>query len=159
MSDRAAELSVPSEAASRDRAELTRTMMLTARSVRAMFDAQARDMGLTFARAQAILAISRDEGMSQRQLAETLVIETPTLNRTLDGLEKLGFVERRADPKDKRVRQIFLTDHARANASEIETFVEALRAQLYEGLDADEVARARKTMERMQANLERMRGQ
>ncbi|KEO56250.1 MarR family winged helix-turn-helix transcriptional regulator [Thioclava pacifica] len=147
--------SVQTEA--RDRRAMTRSMMVLVRSIRAMFDEQARDMGLTYARAKAILAVSRDEGLNQTQLAETLEIETPTLNRTLDGLEKLGFLERRPDPSDRRVRQVFLTDHARANADQIEGFIEDLRARLYDGIAPEDLAQARAVLARMEHNLDRMR--
>ena len=135
----------------------TRTMIRLVRKIRSVFDDQAHDMGLTYARAQTILEVSRREGLSQTALAECLDIETPTLNRTLDGLEKLGFLERRLDPNDKRVRQIYLTAHARANADQIETFVQDLRAQVYKGISAQEIAQMQRVLDKMTANMAEMR--
>lgn len=139
------------------RRELTRVMLRLVRGMRAIFNTQAQEMGLTYARAHMILAVSRAEGLSQTCLAEVLDIETPTLNRTLDGLEKLGFLERRPDPNDKRVRQVFLTDHARENADQIESFTNDLRARLYHGIDAQALDAALAVLHAMDENLDEMR--
>jgi MarR family transcriptional regulator for hemolysin len=139
------------------RREMTRTMLRLVRGMRAIFNAQAQEMGLTYARAHTILAVSRDEGLSQTSLADVLDIETPTLHRTLEGLEKLGFLERRLDPNDKRVRQVFLTDHARKNADQIESFTNDLRARLYDGLDPDALKTALDVLHAMDQNLDDMR--
>ncbi|TMV92095.1 MarR family transcriptional regulator [Thioclava sp. BHET1] len=135
----------------------SRAMVRLVRRMRSVFDDQAHDMGLTYARAQTILEVSRREGLNQTALAECLDIETPTLNRTLDGLEKLGFLERRPDPDDKRVRQIYLTAHARANADQIERFLQDLRAQVYKGVSAQEMAQLQRTLDKMAANMAEMR--
>src|SRR2546421_1762258 len=48
-------------------------------------------------------------GLSQRELAERMDIEGPMLVRHLDRLEKEGLIERRRDPRDRRVARNTLT--------------------------------------------------
>src|SRR2546423_13052815 len=48
-------------------------------------------------------------GLSQRELAERMDIEGPTLVRHLDRLEKEGLIERRRDPHDRRGARITRT--------------------------------------------------
>jgi MarR family transcriptional regulator for hemolysin len=49
------------------------------------------------------------DGPSQRELAELMRIEAPTLVRHLDKLEEQGLVERRRDPHDRRVVRVYPT--------------------------------------------------
>ena len=48
--------------------------------------------------------------MSQREIAEHLRIKPPTVNVTVQRLEKAGFLFRKADEKDQRVSRIYLTE-------------------------------------------------
>ena len=50
------------------------------------------------------------DGASQRELAELMRIEPPTLVRHLDKLADEGLVERRPDPADRRVLRVVVTD-------------------------------------------------
>lgn len=54
-------------------------------------------------------ALAREEGMTQRTLAEAMHIAPPTLSRMLTSLEKSGLIERRDDETDQRLTRIYLT--------------------------------------------------
>ncbi|MAC80075.1 MAG: transcriptional regulator [Rhodobacteraceae bacterium] len=126
------------------------------RGIRKRFNARAAAMDMTYARALAISHVSREPGLSQAELADLLDIRTPSMNRTLDQLEEAGLIERRSDPQDKRVRRLFLTDRAHDQAEKITGFTEDLRREAYQGIPADELAQALKTLQRIQQNLDRM---
>jgi MarR family transcriptional regulator for hemolysin len=49
------------------------------------------------------------EGASQRELAQHMRIEPPTLVRQLDKLAEEGLVERRPDPDDRRIVRVVVT--------------------------------------------------
>ena len=53
--------------------------------------------------------LRRHPGISQAQLADKLDVEPITIARTIDRLEKSGWIERRADAKDRRVNRLYLT--------------------------------------------------
>ena len=74
----------------------------TTRQIRKHFDRRATRLELTRAQWRALKATSRQEGLSQTDLAEYLDMEPIAVGRVLDRLEKTGFVERRADPGDRR---------------------------------------------------------
>ena len=59
------------------------------------------------------------EGSSQRELAEHMHIEPPTLVRHLDKLADEGLVERRRDVRDRRVLRIYLTAAGRKRLKEL----------------------------------------
>ena len=57
--------------------------------------------------------LATSEGMSQKDLAETLHLSRPRVTRILQGLEKAGAVRREVDPDDQRVTRVFLTAEGR----------------------------------------------
>ena len=79
------------------------------RKLRTLFDARVKELGLTHARARTLMLLDRLEVLNQKELAEELDIETPTMVRLLDGLESQGFIERRAAAGDRRAKQIHIT--------------------------------------------------
>ena len=85
-----------------------------ARLLRKRFEQRARaeELGLTRAQWQVLANLARREGINQSALAQHLDLEPITLVRILDRLEASGLVERRADPRDRRARNLFLTDAA-----------------------------------------------
>ncbi len=84
-----------------------------ARLLRRRFDARARSLGVTRAQWQVLLSLSRNEGINQAGLADRLEVENITLCRMIDRLSEAGLVERRADPTDRRVWRLHLTEAAR----------------------------------------------
>ena len=79
--------------------------------------------------------IARCEGINQAGLAGILDIEPITLVRLLDRLEGMGFVERRLDPRDRRQRNLFLTDQAWPELERVRVLGAAVREEALAGLD------------------------
>jgi MarR family transcriptional regulator for hemolysin len=104
---------------------------------RSRLDERLKDLGLTQARWMTLLQLSRlGEGVSQRQLAESLAIEGPTLVRLLDGLERQGLVQRRPDAGgDRRVKQVYMTEAGRPLLRRINTVAAEIRREAMEGID------------------------
>ncbi|PJE27677.1 MarR family transcriptional regulator, transcriptional regulator for hemolysin [Pseudooceanicola antarcticus] len=135
---------------------ITLTSTRLSRAMRKCYDALARQRGISYARMEALLVIRNQEGLSQTELAERLMIETPTLNRTLDGLERDGYVARLADKADKRIRRVVLTESARAEADELTAFSAGLRDALVAGIPEAELDAAEATLDKIFANLDRL---
>ena len=57
--------------------------------------------------------LAATEGMSQRELAETLHLSRPRITSILQGLEKAGAVRREPDPDDQRITRVYLTAEGR----------------------------------------------
>jgi MarR family transcriptional regulator for hemolysin len=74
-----------------------------------------RHDGLTASKWRPLVALGRlGDGVRQKDLAATLLIEGPSLVRLLDDLESHGLIERREDPTDRRAKTIHLTVEGRA---------------------------------------------
>ncbi|OCP00694.1 MarR family transcriptional regulator [Ensifer sp. LC13] len=120
--------------------ELFDALSLVNRKLRAVFDARVKERGLTLSRARALFALTRKDGLNQRELADELDIETPTLVRLLDGMEKQGFIERRVEASDRRAKQIHMTAFGRNVADDILRLADEIRAEVLRGVDTDELA-------------------
>ena len=127
-----------------------------ARLLRKRLEQQARAAGIGLSRAQwQVLAnIARCEGINQVGLAGILDIEPITLVRLLDRLEGMGFVERRLDPKDRRQRNLFLTDQAWPELERVRELGAAVREEALAGLDADQRHRLLQELGGIKANLQ-----
>lgn len=106
----------------------------TARLLRKHFDQRARAIGLTRAQWQVLAYLSHNQGINQSGLADLLEIEPITLSRHLDKMEEAGWVERRPDPSDRRVRLLFISEHSRTVLDEMRSIGRSLLDEAMAGL-------------------------
>jgi MarR family transcriptional regulator, transcriptional regulator for hemolysin len=97
-----------------------------ARLVRTVADRKARAHGMTRAQWMILFRLRRQDGLTQRELAEVLEVEPITVGRLVDRLETRGLVERRADPRDRGVWRVHLTAAAPSVLAELD----AIRVEL-----------------------------
>ncbi len=71
-------------------------------------------LDLSIARYEVLLAIMREEGLSQKRLAERLLVAKSNITVLLQRLEERGLVERHADPDDARGHCVTLTKAGRS---------------------------------------------
>jgi DNA-binding MarR family transcriptional regulator len=83
-----------------------------ARLMRTVFDRRVRELGLTRSQWLLLTRLHRRPGASQTELAEMLEVEKASAGRLVDRMERKGWVVRRADPADRRIKRIHLTREA-----------------------------------------------
>jgi MarR family transcriptional regulator for hemolysin len=110
------------------------------RGWRATLNARLRESGFTQARWYALLQLSRgNPGMTQRELADLVGVEGPTIGRLLDALEMQGLIERRPADGDRRANRIYLTKAAQPLLKEINRSAAALRRELLADIPSGEL--------------------
>lgn len=82
--------------------------------IRRIFDRRMKVTGLTRAQLKVILGLSLSDGVSQTELAETTELERAPLGRLLDRMEAGGWIQRRDDPHDRRIRRVYRTERLMA---------------------------------------------
>ncbi|MGH7152572.1 MAG: MarR family winged helix-turn-helix transcriptional regulator [Acetobacteraceae bacterium] len=97
-----------------------------ARLLRVDADKRARAHGMTRAQWAILIWLERQPGITQKELAELLEVEPITVARLIDRLEARGMVERRPDPKDRRIWRL----HLRAPALPMLREIERQRAEI-----------------------------
>lgn len=115
-----------------------------ARLMRKRFEQRASGYGLSAAQWRLLVRVVKDEGVAQARLAELLEIEPISVSRLIDRMEDGGWIERRQDQKDRRVRTIYPTSRSRDAFAAIKSVAGEVYEEALAGLSRD--AR-RKTIE------------
>ena len=85
-----------------------------------------------------LLNIDMYEGTPSTQLGPNMGMEATSLTRSLNNLEKLGVIERRKDPNDKRKTIIHLTEFSKRRKIAKKTVIE-LNNSIFDELEDNEI--------------------
>jgi DNA-binding MarR family transcriptional regulator len=107
-----------------------------ARLIRKRFEARASGYGLSAAQWRLLVRLVKDEGVAQARLAELLEIEPISVSRLLDRMEEGGWIERRQDANDRRVRMIFPTAKSREAFAKVKSMAGEVYEEALAGLPA-----------------------
>jgi MarR family transcriptional regulator, transcriptional regulator for hemolysin len=89
----------------------------------------------------------------QRQLAEAVGIEGPTLTHHLNRMEAAGLVTRSRDPQNRRIQRVGLTAEGEAMFDRLRQAVVAFDLRLRTGVTSEEVAVLADLLARLRANV------
>jgi MarR family transcriptional regulator for hemolysin len=107
-----------------------RLLFRTHRTVHDELDRRLAERGASLWNWVLLKEAANAEGASQRELAQHMRIEPPTLVRHLDKLAQEGLVERRPDPDDRRVVRVVVTPAGLARLRELHDVVHELDGEL-----------------------------
>lgn len=113
-------------------------IMEAARLQRTVFDRRVRKIGFTRTQWMALRRVGDMPGVNQSELAELLEVEKATAGRVIDKLENFGWLERRVDDADRRVKRVYLTELGRRIHSDITPIAEAMVEEELAGLNSKE---------------------
>ena len=103
----------------------------------AIFRQYSSRLSLTAPQAFHLLSIPVD-GISMSGLANKLGLDTSTLTRNIQKLEKLDLVRRKQDRNDKRILVVYLTDKGRVKIEKIEASLLDLNFSMMKYIDLDD---------------------
>ena len=127
----------------------------TARAWRLALDARLRDLGISQAGWMTIAMVARSSAaLSQKQLADLLGVEGPTIVAMIDRLVGAGLVARAPSARDRRVKLIGLTDAGQALYGKVQARADVFRADLLAELDPATLLAATGVLEALQARIE-----
>ena len=126
-----------------------------ARLLRVDADKRARAHGMTRAQWAILIWLDRQPGISQKELAEWLEVEPITVARLVDRLEGRGMVERRPDPRDRRIWRLHLSPPARLVLRDIHEQRADMAAMVTHDIDAESQRTMIEALSRMKATLTR----
>lgn len=97
------------------------------------------------------LAICREPGRSQEELAQELCVNKSTVARNLNCLETNGYITREALPSDKRQFSVYPTEKMLSVLPEIKSASIEWMTLLSEGIPSDELEIFNSVLSRMEA--------
>jgi MarR family transcriptional regulator for hemolysin len=125
------------------------------RRLRQAVDAEMRLIGLTEATWRPLVYLrSMGDGVRQREIADAMSIEGPSLVRLLDSLERRGFIERREDEHDRRARGIHLTRAGRELAVRAARIGNAFQSRLLAGVPLADLETCERVLETLEREME-----
>ena len=127
----------------------------TARAWRQGIDRQLKDLGVSQAGWMTIAMIAKaKEPLSQKQLADLLGVEGPTIVAMVDRLVKTDMVVREASTLDRRVKLIRLTPAGDALYARVKVEADAFRTSVLAGLDPAAIDAATALLETIRTRIE-----
>ena len=129
------------------------TIMKTARAIRQAYETRLAPLELNLSQAS-LLGFLKDSGpLTQTQLAASLGLGRAATGAIIDALERRELVERRPNPKDRRVWLVATTPKGAELAEPVLEIDRALRGDLRSGISRRERQQLAELLVRLQSNL------
>ena len=128
---------------------LGRSLFLAHRAVHDELDRRLYEHGASVWNWVLLREAANADGASQRELADLIGIEPPTLVRHLDKLAEEGLVERQPDVGDRRVVRVVVTKAGRKRLAQLHEVVHEFDAELRSALPARDVDVLRRALTRV----------
>jgi len=119
-----------------------------------ILDLGAREYGMSYARGRVVAALHASGPVLMRGLSEAVGVTPRTITGLVDALEADGWVERRADPRDRRATIVALTPSAEASFARLLEGYRGLARDLVAGVPEADQRRALGVIEHISARLE-----
>jgi DNA-binding MarR family transcriptional regulator len=132
------------------RRAISRTSDLKHRRVQELMD----ELGLYQGQASVLYALWDQDGLTQSELTERLNRSPSTITKTVQRMEKAGFVKRCPDDSDERVSRVHLTDAGRDIRPAVEEVWIKLDRQIFCGFSPQELALFAEYLTRVCQNIE-----
>ena len=130
----------------------------TGRAWRHRLDQRLKPLGLSQTKWIALLKLSRAENnMTQKELAECLGIESPTLVSLLDRMTADGWIERRGSDVDRRSKTVHLCPKSCAVLEQINAVAARLRSELLEDISQAELRSCMDVLRRIKEKAETLK--
>ena len=111
--------------------------------------------GITFGHWKVLIILTNNAaGLTQREIADKLALEGPTLIPIIDKLEKDAFVIRMIDQRDRRINRILLTEKAHGFLDDTIECVSEIKKICLDQISEEDISTTKKTLEQMWLNLQ-----
>lgn len=134
--------------------EVCRLFIRTDRLHRCAVEKSVSELGIHRSQHFLLMRIAKCGGrVSQKKLAEALMVSGAAVAVSLKKLEAGGYIEKVRGESDSRCNEVCLTDKGRAVIDESERRFLAVDGRMCEGISESELAVFVSCLEKMQANL------
>jgi DNA-binding MarR family transcriptional regulator len=130
-----------------DDSSLAPTLLAFSRALRARHAELLAPHGLHPGQDVLLMALWREGGQRQSDLAHRLGVEPPTITRMVQRLERGGLIDRRPDPDDARAVRLHATPRARLLEAVVRRVWSELDALVSDAVGTSEAARLGRTLD------------
>ena len=123
------------------------------RLMKRLFDKRMSTLDLTRSQWWVLNFLYFNEGINQSDFAVLLDIEKAPLSRLLYRMEKKGWIERRNDKNDKRIKNLFLSKKIKPLIVDMRDMANITRQQALSGLSEKEQITLRENLKKIKQTL------
>lgn len=120
---------------------------------RSAFDRCLKPLNVTRSQWWVLAYLSREDGMTQTQLAEELDLGKVAVGGLIDRLEKSGLLRREANATDRRVNHVFLEPKSKQLIAKMRKVSHRMNGKILDGLPEEHLEAAVLTLDVMKRNL------
>ena len=125
-------------------------MMRTSSRMERRLEQALEHHGLSIAQFDILATLGFEQGITQQDLAERLLVTKGNICGMIDRMEVGGWVERRPDPEDRRLNRLFLTRLGKAKLGQTLPEQDALLKQLMSALKPAEIQSLYQFLDRLE---------
>ncbi|HJU14735.1 MAG TPA: MarR family transcriptional regulator [Candidatus Nitrosotalea sp.] len=126
----------------------------TAKAFQRVLDMELRkNVGVTIYQWRVVVTLIQFPGITQKEIADRVGIESATLVPVIDKMEKEGLLKRKPDAKDRRVNRISLTSKADSLWNSMLECAIRIRKASAKGIPDGDLATTLQTLKQISKNL------
>ena len=115
-----------------------------------------RELGVQPGQMPIIMIVYGNDGCSQKEIAEHMGVKPPTVNVSIQRLEKAEIVYRKRDEKDQRIMRVYLTETGRKLVDEIREKSRTVEKVMFSNFSDTELCLLRRFFEQILDNMEQI---
>ncbi len=133
--------------------EISYLIILLSHKQRQRAEEALSQLGLHAAQEHVLFHLWREDGLTPTQLAARFNVGLATIMKTVQRMERVGFLVRRSDPTDRRASRVYLTERGRSLYEPALQVWLALAERTVRGMTDIEKVLFRRLMQQALANL------
>ena len=111
------------------------------------------EIGVYHGQPPLLFTLEKNDGLSQREIADILKIAPSTITVMLKRLEKSGIIFKRQDTKDQRISRVYLTEEGKDKSKKTKKAIKGLSEECFDGFTLEEKEEFKKLLTKMGNNL------
>lgn len=135
--------------------QFSESLYLVTHAWRTELDRRLRPLGFSHSRWFLLLCLSRKDGSTHSELAQSMGIESATLVKMVDHMEREGLLTRCGSETDRRVKHLHLSEEGKKAVEDIRSYTTNLRKEVLSGLSQAEIRNALDVLNNIRDKLEK----
>jgi MarR family transcriptional regulator for hemolysin len=120
---------------------------------RRFLNSKIKNLGISGTEKRVLFCVARNPGMTQVQIAKLLELEPQNLVRILDRLSEEEWIEKKADPEDRRVKCLSVTAKAEVIIDKVKSIGNNAKAEILAGVKNQDANMLLESLGSMRTNL------
>lgn len=134
--------------------EILRDIGIIARALDSIANIEFKELMLTRGQYLYLVRIYENPGIIQDKLAEMIKVDRTTAARAIKKLEQNGFIEKRPDEQNRKIKRLFVTEKGEAAAPIILKENDYSNQTALKGLTSKEAEQFAELLEKIRKNVE-----